>query len=75
MVVLRRLVPESLYPARLGGDLRLALEVFAVNQELAVQPRCCARSTIALTTAALFKAVSMLSQRSVNATFSGWSRN
>ena len=64
MVVLRRLVPDSFYPARLGCDPRLA-----------VQPRCRARSTIALTTAAVLKAISILSQRSVNATFSGWSQN
>ena len=32
MVVLRRLVPDSLCPARLGGDPRLARKVFAVNQ-------------------------------------------
>ena len=30
---------------------------------MALQPQCCAQSAIALTTAALFKAISILSQR------------
>ena len=72
MVVLRRLVPNSLYPVRLGGDPRLALEVFAVSRAhggTAAVLR--AIETIALTTAALFEAISILSHRSVIRTFSG----
>ena len=75
MVVLRRLVPESPYPARLGGDPRLALEVFAVSQAhygtaavlRAIDHRLDHRCAV--------QGVCVLSQRSVNATFSGWSRS